>query len=56
MMPVTDLFEAEIELLELLDYKPIFSKGYNCVMHIHTWNDEITVKDIVSSEDTDDKG
>lgn len=56
MMPVTDLFEAEIELLDLLDYKPIFSKGYNCVMHIHTWNDEITIKDIVSTEETDDKG
>jgi translation elongation factor EF-1alpha len=27
-MPVTDLFEAEIEVLELLSYKPILSKGY----------------------------
>lgn len=56
MMPVTDLFEAEIELLELLEYKPIMSKGYNCIMHIHTWNDEITIKDIMSLEETDEKG
>ena len=28
MMPVTDLFEAEVQILELLDYKPILSKGY----------------------------
>ena len=28
LMPVSDLFEAEIEVLELLSYKPILSKGY----------------------------
>jgi len=56
MMPVTDIFEAELQLLDLLEYKPIFSKGYNCVMHIHTWNDEITVKDIIQVEETDEKG
>lgn len=56
MMPVTDIFEAEIDLLELLEYKPIFSKGYNCIMHIHTWNDEITVKDIIRCTEYTDKG
>jgi peptide chain release factor subunit 3 len=56
MMPVTDVFEAELNILDLLDYKPILSKGYNCVMHIHTYNDEITIKDIVMSEEIDEKG
>jgi peptide chain release factor subunit 3 len=56
MMPVTDIFEAEMDILDLLDYKPILSKGYNCIMHIHTYNDEITIKDIISSEETSDKG
>jgi peptide chain release factor subunit 3 len=56
MMPVTEIFEAELEVLELLEYKPILSKGYNCVMHVHTWGDEITIKEIIKSEDTDDKG
>jgi peptide chain release factor subunit 3 len=56
MMPVTDLFEAEIDLLELLEYKPILTKGYSCIMHIHTWNDEISVKDIISLEEIDEKG
>jgi len=55
MMPVTELFEAEMDLLELLDYKPIMSKGYSCIMHIHTYNDEVTVKDIMRSEDIDEK-
>ena len=27
-MPVSEIFEAEIEVLELLSYKPILSKGY----------------------------
>lgn len=46
-MPVTQLFEAEIELLELLDYKPILSRGYTCIMHIHTFADDCTIKDII---------
>lgn len=56
MMPVTEIFEAEVEILELLDYKPILSKGYNCIMHIHTYNDEITIKDIIKAEEVDEKG
>jgi peptide chain release factor subunit 3 len=56
MMPVTEIFEAEIDVLDLLDYKPIMSKGYNCIMHIHTYNDEVTIKDIIRSEETSDKG
>ena len=28
MMPVTDLFEAEMDILDLLDYKPLMTKGY----------------------------
>ena len=56
MMPVTQLFEAEIDVLELLDYKPILSKGYCCIMHIHTYNDEITIKDIIRSEEMSEKG
>ena len=56
MMPVTDIFEAEIDILDLLDYKPIISKGYACIMHIHTYNDEVTIKDIVKSIETNEKG
>jgi len=56
MMPVTEIFEAEMDILELLDYKPILSKGYTCIMHIHTYNDEIIIKDIIKSEETSEKG
>ena len=47
MIPVTEVFEAEMEILELLEYKPILTKGYSCMMHIHTYNDEIVVKELV---------
>jgi len=56
MMPVTDVFEAEIEILELLEYKPIVTKGYTCIMHIHTFADEVVIKDIVRSYETNDRG
>lgn len=55
-MPVTDLFEAEIEVLELLSYKPILSKGYQCILHIHTVADEATIKDIVVAYEKNEKG
>ena len=38
------VLEAEIELLEL--NRPIFSKGSQCMMHIHTYADDVTIKDI----------
>ena len=56
MMPVTETFEAELQLLELLDYKPIMCKGYTCMMHIHTYNDEMEVQGLVRIIEKDDKG
>jgi peptide chain release factor subunit 3 len=55
-MPVSDLFEAEVDVLELLSYKPILSKGYQCILHIHTVADEATIKDIVVAYEKNDKG
>jgi peptide chain release factor subunit 3 len=46
-MPISELFEAEIEILKLIDYKPILSKGYQCILHIHTFADECVIKDIM---------
>lgn len=55
-MPVTDLFEAEVDVLELLSYKPILSKGYQCILHIHTVADEATIKDIIVAYEKNEKG
>jgi peptide chain release factor subunit 3 len=56
MMPVTEIFEAELEILDLLEYKPIMTKGYTCMMHIHTFNDEIIIKDLIKSTEINEKG
>jgi peptide chain release factor subunit 3 len=56
MMPVTEVFEAEMDVLDLLDYKPILTKGYSCMMHIHTFNDEIIIKELIKSIDKNEKG
>jgi len=55
-MPSTQLFEAEIEILELLEYKPIFSRGYTCIMHIHTFADDCTIKDIIVAHEKQNDG
>lgn len=49
--PVTQIFEAEMELLELLPQKPVFTKGYGCVMHCHTFADDINVESIMEVRD-----
>lgn len=50
-VPVTMLFEAEMELLELIDYKPIMSKGYQCILHLHTISMDCLVKDILEASE-----
>lgn len=50
-MPISQVLECEIELLELL--KPIFSRGSTCMMHVHTYADDITIKDIKWSIEKD---
>jgi translation elongation factor EF-1alpha len=54
--PMTDLFEAEIDILELLTYKPIISKGYQFMLHLHTVSDEATIKDITMCYEKNDRG
>ena len=50
-MSISQVLEAEIELLELL--KPIFSRGSQCMMHIHTYADEISIKEIKWAKEKD---
>ena len=43
-------------MLDLVEYKPILTKGYTCMMHIHMYHDEVIIKDIVKSWDKNDRG
>jgi peptide chain release factor subunit 3 len=53
---VTELFEAEMQLMELIKYKPILSKGYQCILHLHTVADDATVKEILVTYDKNERG
>ena len=55
-VPVSELFEAELDIMELLTYKPILSKGYQCIIHIHTVSDEATIKEILVSYEKNERG
>lgn len=48
-VPVTMLFEAELDLMELLDYKPVLSKGYQAILHLHTISMDCLVKDLMEA-------
>ena len=53
---VTELFEAEVQLMELIKYKPILSKGYQCILHLHTVADDATIKDVLVTYDKNERG
>ncbi len=44
-------FEATLALVDLLEHRPIFSPGYNCVVHLHTAEEECTVAELLTIED-----
>ena len=50
-MAIAQVIEAEVELLEL--NKPIFSKGSQSMMHIHTYADEVSIKEIKWAKEKD---
>lgn len=53
VVPTAEILEAEIELLELLNYKPVFTRGYSAIFHMHTLAEDCTVKDIIQATEMD---
>ena len=49
------LFEAELEIIKLLDYKPIMFKGFTRIMHCHTFTEDCVIKDILQANEFDEK-
>eukprot|EP01088_Endostelium_zonatum_P018424 TRINITY_DN5911_c0_g1_i1.p1 TRINITY_DN5911_c0_g1~~TRINITY_DN5911_c0_g1_i1.p1 ORF type:complete len:554 (-),score=169.00 TRINITY_DN5911_c0_g1_i1:181-1842(-) len=45
---VVSKFEVQLYVTELLPHKPLISAGYQCVLHIHTAREEMTVVKLVS--------
>mmetsp|Transcript_11797 Transcript_11797/g.35395 ORF Transcript_11797/g.35395 Transcript_11797/m.35395 type:complete len:608 (+) Transcript_11797:53-1876(+) len=45
--PAVTTFIAQIALVELLEHRPVFTAGYDCVLHAHTCETEVTVTRLV---------
>ena len=54
--PITELFEAELQVLELLPHRQILTPGYKSMMHLHTIGDEIVVKSLKGIYEEDGSG
>lgn len=55
-IPVSVIFEAEVEIIDLPESKPIISKGYTCMMHIHSNQEEVEITDLVKCWSNDPNG
>lgn len=50
-LPAVKEFEATLMVLDLLEARPIFSAGYDAVIHIHTAVEEIQVTALIGELD-----
>jgi peptide chain release factor subunit 3 len=50
-IPAVVEFEAQLQILELLDHKSIFTAGYKAVLHIHSIVEECEVVELLSQID-----
>ena len=54
-MPITEIFEVDLEVLELPE-NHIITPGYSCMIHIHTYSDEVVIKNLVKVTTTNERG
>lgn len=54
-MPITEIFEVDLEVLELPENQ-IITPGYSCMIHIHTYSDEVVIKNLVKVTVTNERG
>jgi peptide chain release factor subunit 3 len=56
LAPITELFEAELQILELLPHRQIMTAGYKSMMHLHTIGDEVSVSKLKGVYELDGTG
>lgn len=49
--PAVNEFDVQIALVDMVEHRPVFSSGYDCVMHIHTAEVEISCLQVISVTD-----
>jgi len=53
IVPVSEVIEAELELLELVQHKPIFARGSTAMFHMHTLAEDAVIKEILEATEKD---
>lgn len=48
LCPASTVIKVQMALVEMLDHRPVFSPGYEAVMHVHTVEIEVTCIEIIS--------
>lgn len=43
-------FTAMFSLVEMLEHRPIFTSGYNCMLHVHTIEEEVQCSALLKVE------
>ena len=51
LVPVCSKVECQLVILELLEHKSVFTKGYKAVIHIHSVTEEVEVTDLLATID-----
>ena len=54
MCPAVREFVVKLDLVDLVEHRPVFTSGYDCVMHLHTTEVEVTCVTLLSV--VDEKG
>lgn len=54
-VPVVSYFEAQLQILELLEHKSIFTPGYKCILHIHAAVEECEITQLKAKLDMKSK-
>jgi peptide chain release factor subunit 3 len=51
LCPAVTVIKVQLALVEMLEHRPVFSPGYDAVMHVHTVEIEVTCTQLVSVMD-----
>jgi peptide chain release factor subunit 3 len=46
--PIVTEFIVQIQLVDMCEHRPLYSIGYDCVMHTHTAEIEVTCVELIS--------
>ena len=50
-IPVVRRFRGILQVIELLEHRPIISPGYKCILHVHTATEECQIAKLLSGVD-----